>query len=426
MECYLESFDLIIKSHINVLNNFEIFNKINKEQKLVIDKFHVFDDEKGYNVLLITSDDKVFGFGSNCFGCCGLGHNSVVNEPQIIPELCNKNIQQFFIGSTFALAQNGKYVYSWGSNDKGQCARDVIEELIYLMPEEILNEKSIFQICCGLNHSLALDSQGYVYSWGDNSNGQLGCGKDDGLMISDPILLKKFSKNTIKSIYCSYNRSFALTIDGLVFSWGSNSWCELGLEIDQHSNVFVPTLVNISKIIEVSSFTSNTYFIDQQGHIYFCGLYSNDKDCDSFQKSPKIFLSKKVFKKLYSVPIFKQKRSIVIACTEDSYIFCAAWNYLFIVKKNPFQFYSEKYSLTHKTLKINSYSDEITEPESLTYPEKNIKNFESIFKNVEIIGTGNFGEVMSVNDTRNGNKFAVKKINMGNYEKNYSLLIFLD
>ena len=55
--------------------------------KIEIKIFHVFDDKNGFNVLFITSDDKVFGFGSNCFGCCGLGHNSVVNEPQIIPEL---------------------------------------------------------------------------------------------------------------------------------------------------------------------------------------------------------------------------------------------------------------------------------------------------------------------------------------------------
>ena len=100
-----------------LLNSFSIFEKISEKIKNEIKLFHVFDDIKGQNVLFITSDDKVFGFGSNCFGCCGLGHNSVVNEPQIIPELCHKNIQQFFIGFSFILGLNSdKQVYGWGGN----------------------------------------------------------------------------------------------------------------------------------------------------------------------------------------------------------------------------------------------------------------------------------------------------------------------
>ena len=67
-----------------ILEKFDIFSNVYKELKKDIKIFHVFDDTKGYNVLFITSDDKVFGFGSNTYGCCGLGHNSVVNEPQII------------------------------------------------------------------------------------------------------------------------------------------------------------------------------------------------------------------------------------------------------------------------------------------------------------------------------------------------------
>ena len=76
-----------------VLDKFEIIEKVDQNLKQKIKLFHVFDDEKGFNVLFTTSDDKVYGLGQNSFGCCGLGHNSVVNEPQVIPELCHKNIK---------------------------------------------------------------------------------------------------------------------------------------------------------------------------------------------------------------------------------------------------------------------------------------------------------------------------------------------
>ena len=88
------------------LDQFKICSKIEPSLKKVLKTFHVFDDIKGLNVLFITSDDEVYDFGQNYFGCCGLGHNSVVNEPQVIPELCHKNIKQLFIGLTFVLALN--------------------------------------------------------------------------------------------------------------------------------------------------------------------------------------------------------------------------------------------------------------------------------------------------------------------------------
>ena len=65
--------------------------------------FHVFDDKKGYNGLFITSDDKVYGFGQNTWGCCGLGHNTFVNEPQVLDSKQSKQrkyIMMYFLVSS--------------------------------------------------------------------------------------------------------------------------------------------------------------------------------------------------------------------------------------------------------------------------------------------------------------------------------------
>ena len=63
-------------------------------------------------------DDNVYGFGSNQWGVGGLGHNKNVKDPQIIPELCDKNIQQFYNGLGFILGlTSDNELYGWGSND---------------------------------------------------------------------------------------------------------------------------------------------------------------------------------------------------------------------------------------------------------------------------------------------------------------------
>ena len=87
-----------------LINSLEIFDEIPIKLKKVIKSLYVFDDRKGYNVLFVTLNDKVFGFGSNAFGVCGFGHQMVVNEPKIIEELCDKSVIQFYNGYNFAFA----------------------------------------------------------------------------------------------------------------------------------------------------------------------------------------------------------------------------------------------------------------------------------------------------------------------------------
>ena len=109
------------------MNNFEIFGVISNDIKKVIKRLYVFDGVKGNNVLFVTLNDKVFGFGSNYFGVCGFGHQMVVNEPKNIEELCNKSVTQFHSGYAFvfALTSDNK-LYGWGSNDWGQLGLNVV------------------------------------------------------------------------------------------------------------------------------------------------------------------------------------------------------------------------------------------------------------------------------------------------------------
>ena len=112
---------------MELMNKFEIFDELNNKFKKVIKSFYVFSDRKGFNVLFVTIDDLVFGFGSNVCGVCGLGHEMVVNEPQVVDELCHKGVKQFYNGCEFALAlTSDNKIYVWGNNEFGQMARGYI------------------------------------------------------------------------------------------------------------------------------------------------------------------------------------------------------------------------------------------------------------------------------------------------------------
>ncbi|CAG2115699.1 unnamed protein product [Medioppia subpectinata] len=260
-----------------------------KEVKL----FHVFDDILGYNVLFATNYDFVYGLGANHWGCLGLGHNQPFDTPVIIPELCHKNIQQFFIGGDFALAitehqgvygwgcnNGGQGVYGWGCNNGGQVANSEHLEG-YLKPRPIheLNGLNITQISCGSYHSLALTGEGCVYGWGYDRYGQVGCGRGGGESSSRsphsavPVPKKLHFKHNnneykIKSVYCLSYSSFAIAYTGHVFSWGRNYFHNLGHPVA--GNVGKPLMIgNLSGVETVCSTGLMTYFLSNEARADF-------------------------------------------------------------------------------------------------------------------------------------------------------------
>ena len=110
------------------LNDFKISDNIPDVIKKQVKYFYVFNNnnnELKSNILLITSEDKVFGFGFNNNGVLGLGHNNVVKEVTEIPELREQNIREFHNGFDFVISINTDFnvLYAWGKNDVGQLGR---------------------------------------------------------------------------------------------------------------------------------------------------------------------------------------------------------------------------------------------------------------------------------------------------------------
>ena len=108
-------------------------------------------------------------------------------------------------------------IYSWGQNNLGQLGRGFVSSN-YEKPSKIsaLDGKQIINISCGSDHCLALTSNGDVYGWGSNSYGQVGC-KSTNDKISSPVLIE--IKNTC-NINCFGLYSFTIDFNGKISYWG--------------------------------------------------------------------------------------------------------------------------------------------------------------------------------------------------------------
>ena len=260
-------------------------------------------------------DDKVYGFGTNQWGVCGLGHNKNVKDQQIIPELCDKNIQQFYNGLGFVLGlTSDNELYGWGRNNWFQLGSETLNKENNKPIKINIKDKVIKQISCGSNHTLVLTSDGLVYRWGRNSKGQIGCGKE---LIQKTLITRLISLPIIKSIHCSFCESFALTDNGMVYSWGRNKWCELGHELKQNECIFEPKLIiNLTNITSICSSNNNRYFLSIDGNIYFCGGYFDKNGIKCYQMVPKLLTNQLNIHSLHSIDCYQPNYPIGCALSD--------------------------------------------------------------------------------------------------------------
>ncbi|KYR00678.1 regulator of chromosome condensation domain-containing protein [Tieghemostelium lacteum] len=122
-------------------------------------------------------------------------------------------------------------LYSWGSGSNGQLALNnqldiSIPTLVRDLSDD--NIQLITDIVGGGSHTLFLLSNGQIYSCGLNDCGQLGY-KGSGITNLKPLLIEFFDQNQIKiqSVCAGWNSTIALDTNGQLWSFGSNSHSQL-------------------------------------------------------------------------------------------------------------------------------------------------------------------------------------------------------
>lgn len=111
---------------------------------------------------------------------------------------------------------------------------------------------------------------GTLYSWGDNSNGQLGLGSDRDKIVPSPTKINLFD---IVSISCGYAHAICLTADGSVYGWGNNWYRVFG---DNNKSFSTPQKISLSKIIWISSGAWHVMFVDENNKFYDTNSNTSD------------------------------------------------------------------------------------------------------------------------------------------------------
>lgn len=189
-------------------------------------------------------------------------------------------IQSVFYNYNYAiiLTDDGK-VYSWGKNTEGQLGLGHTNNENTPKLIQFPNNVKIKYISSTTSNSIAIDEEGDLYVWGNNKYKQLGVPDED--IILEPKKLSvycslKEKEIKFKKVYCSTRSSIAISEHDLLYACGCNEFGQFGInhnELPKFSYTHLPSYV---KVKSIQFLDKHSMVIGEDNQLYACG--TNDYD----------------------------------------------------------------------------------------------------------------------------------------------------
>jgi alpha-tubulin suppressor-like RCC1 family protein len=241
----VESFDVLGSTNISI-NAAELtinpsLNLVSNTSYYVVIPASSFVDYSGttsnvvidtYNFIstTVTTTNSLFVWGHNPYGELGLNDTTQRLSPTQLPGSQWSEIA-IGINHTLALRDDGT-MWAWGHNPHGQLGQNSTTQ--HNSPVQIPGNQwiSIQADREGGHFNIAKKTDGTLWAWGHNPNGQLGL--NDSIQRSSPV---QIPGTQWQNISAGYYTAMATKSDGTLWTWGYNGYGQLGQgDTTQHSS----------------------------------------------------------------------------------------------------------------------------------------------------------------------------------------------
>ena len=207
----------------------------------------------GYDhVLALDESGNVYAWGANSYGQLGV-NGAFTMRAGVPQRVCSPDGNSYLSGvrtiaagafHSVAVMLDGSVV-SWGRNDYGQLGDQSIDKKA--LPVYVQGLTAVRDVGAGTYHTLAVQYNGTVCAWGRNSNGELGQGASSDLSLVPVQVLKSSQAGDvltgIRAVDAGSKSSVALASDGTVWTWGNDGWGQLGNGSGNQNTAYYPVQV---------------------------------------------------------------------------------------------------------------------------------------------------------------------------------------
>lgn len=178
--------------------------------------------------LAVDASGRVWTWGANASGQLGDGSTTARSTPFVLATL--SDVIAVVAGDEHSLALTvGGRVWAWGDDTYGQLGNGTAPSS--LVPVEIASLSAVAAVAAGARHSLALLPGGSVSAWGDDSAWQLGRADATPSDVPGAVGAADCASEActavlldgVTSIAAGGQHSLATKTDGSLWTWGDNS-----------------------------------------------------------------------------------------------------------------------------------------------------------------------------------------------------------
>jgi alpha-tubulin suppressor-like RCC1 family protein len=220
------------------------------------------------HTLALKSDGTVWAWGTNANGELGDGTTTNRSSPVKVSGLASAISVSAGDGHSVAVRSDGT-VWTWGKNIWGQLGDGTNANRS--SPVQVPGLTGVIAAVAGgkgngAAHTLAVKSDGSLWAWGYNRNGQLG----DGTTVDRNLPVQVGGVNGLTAVAGGSLFSMALKSDGTVWAWGNNDYGQIG-----NGRILArsaPSLINqIGSVVAVAAGQDNTVALRSDGSVWAWG-----------------------------------------------------------------------------------------------------------------------------------------------------------
>ena len=181
-----------------------------------------------YHALALDNCGTLWSWGYNGEGQLGFATGGAsVDTPSSVDAPAFTTLA---VGNQFSVALDADgFLWTWGSDELGQLGNGDASGVSVAVPTLIMDH-AFSAVDAGLNFAVALDTEGHLFTWGNDSQGQLGNGSASADVTAPTRIADGM---TFKAIAAGSYHVLAVETDGTLWTWGRNSFGEVGNGTEQ-------------------------------------------------------------------------------------------------------------------------------------------------------------------------------------------------